>query len=109
MKHRALVFVACLMATTAQAQAPEPRADAEREPARTADTAPPDAEPAKADDTPRLSDARCIRKTGSRIRERDTRTPCNGQPGRSYTKDDLDRTGHTNLADALRTLDPAVQ
>ena len=33
---------------------------------------------------------------------------CNGSPGRSYTQDDIRRTGAIDLADALRRLDPAV-
>ncbi|KRA48734.1 hypothetical protein [Pseudoxanthomonas sp. Root630] len=89
--------------TPAQTPAPAPAPAA----APTAD-APPASEPAKTDDAPRLSEANCIRQTGSRIRQRDAKTPCNGQPGRSYSKDELDRTGHGNLVDALRTLDPAV-
>jgi hypothetical protein len=28
--------------------------------------------------------------------------------GRSYDREDLDRTGQTNIADALRMLDPSV-
>ena len=46
---------------------------------------------------------------GSRIRQRDAKTACNGQPGRSYSKDDLDRTGQPSLAEALRTLDPSIR
>lgn len=50
--------------------------------------------------------ADCLRETGSRIKPRDER--CVEQPGRSYDREDLDRTGRTNPADALRTLDPAI-
>ena len=55
------------------------------------------------------TDLNCIRQTGSRIRQRDAKTACNGQPGRSYSKDDLDRTGQPSLAEALRTLDPSIR
>ena len=109
MKHPSLLaLAACLMAATAQAQspastpAPAPVAD------RTVETAASAPASGKTEEKPRLSEAHCVRQTGSRIRQRDAKTACNGQPGRSYSKDDLDRTGHTNLADALRTLDPSV-
>ena len=59
-------------------------------------------------DRKRLSDENCLRHTGSRIAQRDGKPRCTGQPGRVYSKDDIDRTGHTNLADALRALDPAM-
>lgn len=111
MKHLPLLaLAACLMAVTAQAQSPATRAEPASAPTgeRPAETATPATVPAKTEDAPRLSDANCIRQTGSRIRQRDAKTPCNGQPGRSYSKDELDRTGHGNLRDALRTLDPAV-
>lgn len=112
MKHLPLLaLAACLMAATAQAQSPastpEPAPAPTAEPA--AETAAPATTSAKTEDTPRLSDANCIRQTGSRIRQRDAKTPCNGQPGRSFSKDELDRTGHGNLLDALRTLDPAIR
>ncbi|PPJ42075.1 MULTISPECIES: hypothetical protein [unclassified Pseudoxanthomonas] len=112
MKHLPLLaLAACLMAATAQAQSPA--STPEPAPAPTAaplvETAAPASTPTKAEDKPRLSEANCVRQTGSRIRQRDAKTVCNGQPGRSYSKDELDRTGHTDLADALRTLDPAVR
>lgn len=64
---------------------------------------------------PEINDAYCLRHTGSRILQRadnrktdsrDTRA-CNAI-GRAYNRDDLDRTGEVNIADALRKLDPAV-
>lgn len=111
MKHLTLLaLAACLMTATAQAQSPA--STPEPTPALVADRAVEIAASApasgKTEDKPRLSEANCVRQTGSRIRQRDAKTVCNGQPGRSYSKDDLDRTGHTNLADALRTLDPSV-
>lgn len=112
MKHLShLALAACLMAATAQAQSPA--STPEPAPAPTADrvveTAPSATPPSETEEKPRLSEANCVRQTGSRIRQRDAKTACNGQPGRSYSKDELDRTGHTNLADALRTLDPSVR
>ncbi len=55
--------------------------------------------------------AGCLKETGSRIRARDPRTGklvCQGQ-GRAYSRDDINRTGQTDLADALRRLDPSVR
>ncbi|UOV07808.1 hypothetical protein MUU77_13285 [Pseudoxanthomonas sp. F37] len=104
-----LAFAACLMAATAQAQSPAPTQQAVPVADPPADVAASAAMPSKSEDQPRLSEARCIRQTGSRIRQRDARTACNGQPGRSYSKDDLDRTGQPSLAEALRTLDPSIR
>ncbi len=70
------------------------------------------------EDSQPLSDRNCLRRTGSRItataNERadrlndPTRRKCAPVHGRSYDRDDLDRTGQTNVADALRMLDPSV-
>ncbi len=71
-----------------------------------------------AQDRSPLSDRNCLRETGSRIvaranRQADelkdpTRRRCVSMSGRSYDRDDLDRTGQTDVADALRMLDPSV-
>lgn len=58
-----------------------------------------------------LSERYCLRETGSRIvahRDAKGQKRCNALPGRAYTREDLDRTGQVNIADALRMLDPAV-
>jgi len=104
-----LALTACLMAGVAQAQTAAPPAEPAPATAPATDAAVPASEKPKNDDKPRLSDAQCIRNTGSRVRPRDAKTPCNGQPGRAYTRDDLDRTGQTGLAEALRTLDPSIR
>lgn len=49
----------------------------------------------------------CITQTGSRLKSKD-KNGCNGLPGRSYTKADIDLTGATTLAEALQRLDPAI-
>jgi hypothetical protein len=59
-----------------------------------------------AKNTATASQHTCIRDTGSRIRPKEGE--CLG-PGRSYSRDDLDRTGSFDAADALRKLDPAIQ
>src|SRR5690554_4387173 len=56
----------------------------------------------------------CIRETGSRIvanrnaRSKAEREECVAAGGRVYTRDDIRRTGSTDLADALRRLDPSI-
>jgi hypothetical protein len=61
---------------------------------------------------PEINDAYCLRYTGSRITSRtDSRKArtCNATAiGRAYNRDDLDRTGEINIADALRKLDPSI-
>lgn len=69
-------------------------------------------------ETPASEPARtCLRSTGSRIvAAENLRAQKNGKPqrcvnsfGRVYSKEDLDRTGHVNMADALRTLDTSLR
>ena len=49
----------------------------------------------------------CIRATGTRIQHRD-KDGCTGLAGRSYTGDELRRTGATRIGEALIMLDPSV-
>lgn len=59
----------------------------------------------------------CMRSTGSRVvAAQNMRAEKEGKPqrcatgfGRVYTSDDLDRTGHINIADALRSLDTSIR
>lgn len=78
--------------------------------AQSAPAADPQAKPAEASadgQTPRpISDRHCLRHTGSLIRA--GKRGCNPVAGRAYDRDDIDRTGAIDLADALRRLDPAV-
>ncbi|RPE77242.1 hypothetical protein [Vulcaniibacterium tengchongense] len=81
--------------------------------AQSAPAADPQAKPAEASadgQTPRpISDRHCLRHTGSLIRaDRAGKRGCNPVAGRAYDRDDIDRTGAIDLADALRRLDPAV-
>ena len=50
----------------------------------------------------------CISQTGSRI-EPKNEGGCNGQPGRAYSHEEIERTGASTLAGALQRLDPAIQ
>ncbi len=70
-----------------------------------------------------LRDRTCLRQTGSRVHMRtvaraadagtDTRAAsrrdCLAVNGRVYSRDDLDRTGRIDIADALRALDPSIR
>lgn len=58
-----------------------------------------------------FADTNCLRQTGSRISPRADKQgrKCVNAPGRSYSKEDLDRTGAIDMADALRRLDPSVR
>lgn len=49
----------------------------------------------------------CPQSTGSRIKRPDN--DCVPVPGRSYTRDDLERTGAVDTSEALRRLDPALR
>lgn len=59
----------------------------------------------------------CMRSTGSRIvAAQNLRAGKEGKPqrcangsGRVYSSEDLDRTGHVNIADALRSLDTSIR
>jgi len=62
-----------------------------------------------------VGDAHCLRHTGTRIvsraearADRKPRGCSSGAIGRAYTRDDLNRTGETTVADALRKLDPSI-
>ncbi len=59
----------------------------------------------------------CMRHTGSRIvAAENMRAEKQGKPqrcangsGRVYSSEDLERTGHINIADALRSLDTSIR
>lgn len=90
-----------------QAQTAEPVADS-----AAADTAAtgPQQESARKDE---VNDRFCLRHTGTHIRRHDDRRAggrerCGSQFGRAYTREDLQRTGRIDIADALRALDPSI-
>jgi hypothetical protein len=57
-----------------------------------------------------LAELDCIRETGTRIKPRESAADdCLNLPGRSYSRKDIERTGHANLAEALRMLDPSIR
>lgn len=76
-----------------------------------------EAQTAEAAAPARLSARNCMRHTGSRIvAAENMRAEKQGKPqrcangsGRVYSSDDLERTGHINIADALRSLDTSIR
>lgn len=57
-----------------------------------------------------IADRNCLKQTGSHlapVADRKGRT-CVNASGRAYDRKAIDRTGATDLKDALRKLDPAV-
>ncbi len=106
MKHWMITLLGTLViagaAQAAQPPAPQPQ------PAPAADAASVPQEEAKKDD---IKDRNCLRHTGTRITHRtssDKDRICSNGRGRVYTRDDLDRTGRIDIADALRALDPSI-
>lgn len=84
---------------------------------------PPADEPEEADSTSLKAEAKadaktdryCIRETGSRItasrnaRSKKEQEECVAAGGRVYTRADIESTGSTDIADALRRLDPSIR
>lgn len=52
--------------------------------------------------------SRCLRETGTRIKRRDG-DGCLASPGRSYSRDELQRTGSLTLGEALQRLEPSIR
>jgi len=72
---------------------------------------------AATDATDAAASKTCLRSTGSRIVDaRNLRAQREGKPqqctnaaGRVYTREDLDRSGYVDIADALRALDTSIR
>jgi hypothetical protein len=99
-----LVLSAFALGANAQSQAPDTTAQSQDKAAEVTVISGADAQ---------VQDRNCLRETGSHIVRSDKdkakgKSACINATGRSYTKEDIDRTGTTDLADALRHLDPAV-
>ena len=76
---------------------------------------PEEAERSRARDARKADDRFCIEQTGSRItaarnaRSRSDQKDCVASGGRVYTREDIERSGSTDLRDALRRLDPSIR
>ena len=51
-----------------------------------------------------LAEQHCARETGSRLNN-----PRSCPPGRTFTRDELQSTGRTDVGEALRMLDPSIR
>jgi len=51
----------------------------------------------------------CIKETGSRIKRAKDKKGCNGLAGNSYEREDIERTGTTNVGEALERLNPSIR
>jgi hypothetical protein len=102
MKRIALIPAAAvsLLLLAAQASAADP-AQARPQPVTAAPQ--PGAVELVALDTAAAEPVGCVRQTGTRIHRRSC------LPGRSYDRQDIDRSGANTVADALRRLDPSVR
>ena len=111
MKRLALTAALLCLAFAASAQTAAP-APAEPADPQTTDATPTEtsAKQDKADaKKDELADRNCLQYTGSRLIRADSKgRKCANATGRSYSKEDIDRTGAIDLRDALRKLDPAV-
>lgn len=64
-------------------------------------------EPARTAATPeKASEKHCVRDTGSRI---PSDGECTGAAGRSYSREELERTGEPTAGGALGRIDPTVR
>jgi len=101
MKPTAFVLLLGLFAFAVQAQPP----------AAAPEPAPEAAQPADEEVTlitaadAAAQDTGCVRDTGTRLKHRD-RKGCTGAPGESFSREDIDRTGAVDTADAIRKLSP---
>lgn len=107
---RVMISLLGALAFAAAAQASEPQV---AQPSATADTAAATQDEAK---KPDVNERNCLRHTGTHIGTQvgsrtDTRKErkCIGMNGRAYTREDLERTGEVDIADALRKLDPSIR
>ena len=100
------VFIAAAVAALAFAIAPV---------AVHAQDEPEEAARSRAKDSRKADDRFCIEQTGSRVtaarnaRSRGDQKDCVAAGGRVYTREDIERTGSTDIKDALRRLDPSIR
>lgn len=115
----ASLLLSCGLAFGAAAQAPvqqelaagsQERSGAPAASAEDAGTLEPDEKAARQREEGSASDRHCLRETGSRLVRADrTGRKCANASGRSYSREDLEQTGHTgDLGAALRALDSSI-
>ncbi|HEV7633017.1 MAG TPA: hypothetical protein VGO41_08490 [Steroidobacteraceae bacterium] len=110
----ALVAAFVIPLGTLAAEPETPATTAESSPATETPAADAKATDAKATDSKathskaRKADTKCEQSTSSRIRKNKGDCDKDSQPTSSYSKEELESTGQTDTADALRRLDPRV-
>lgn len=108
MQHLALLGLIGALALAMDTQAQTPATDAPAPTAADVAAAPAGAAatPADAEQAPRHN---CLRSTGTRIRSRD-KDGCLHvySPSRVYSRADIERTGETEISEALQRLDPSI-
>lgn len=62
---------------------------------------------ASAADTVVVRDTGCVRDSGTHLARRD-KNGCTGAPGQSISRTEIDRSGATDTADAIRKLSPSA-
>lgn len=82
-------------------------------PATNANAATEDAPAAAETAAQKSADSFCLRQTGSHLHaiakvHGERAVQCASDPGRSYSREDIERTGATTTAQALRLLDPSI-
>jgi hypothetical protein len=56
---------------------------------------------------PSVNDRYCLRETGTHIRSK-AKQRCHYSAGRSYSREDIERTGSIDIGQALERLDPSI-
>ncbi len=110
MKRTALFALAAGLALAANAQQPDVQ-PATATPVEAPADASEDANDRQAQPDARSEalDRMCLTQTGSRLIRRDSEgRKCAAAVGRSYTADDLRRTGTPDIGQALQLLDPSI-
>lgn len=105
MRIRSILPTLLLTAVVAPALAIEPAAPVSDAPRETREAAP----AADAERERGAVDRHCLRETGTRIRVRSGQRHCTAFAGRVWTREDLERTGQTDIGDALRMLDVSIR
>jgi len=108
-----IVLGMCAFGASAQAVSADAQAQVQATPVQADAAVAADAQATVANEAENrhASNVGCVKDTGTNIRPRDPKTGkplCIG-PGRSYSREQIDRTGQTDLADALRRLDTSIR
>ena len=110
MNRLAIAVLISAVALGASAQTPTADPVVQSDPAAQADVNATDANAADVTvitGNEKTNDRNCLRETGSHVSSKN-RKECINANGTAYSRADIDRTGATDLAEALRRLSPSV-